>query len=319
MQSVLSGAFMDGFEDYASDGFPFRENLRAVKAAALLGGYRLSDKSGIYRAKGGAGKFEKISPEAWKQSIGKANRAAKALGASKAYFALIPDKSHYQDKWLPGFDLDQAQALLSSSLEIEEINISNALSQLSFYKTDLHWDQSRIEGVAKALGEKMGFGWDGGALGEPEKLGEFLGVYAGQLALPLASDEMSVFRRGALENARAYYFRPETLSWEEGDIYDPGQLGGIDPYNVFLGGPQPLVRLENENIEGTRELVLVRDSFGSSLAPLLAPYYRRITLVDLRYVSMRALFDYIEVPEGSDALFLFSSQLLNSPTTLLAE
>ena len=34
-----------------------------------------------------------------------------------------------------------------------------------------------------------------------------------------------------------------------------------------------------------KELVIFRDSFGSSLSPLLVKYYKKITLIDNRYIS----------------------------------
>ena len=38
-----------------------------------------------------------------------------------------------------------------------------------------------------------------------------------------------------------------------------------------------------------KKLLLFRDSFGGSIAPLLAEYYEEVTLVDLRYVSLRRM------------------------------
>ena len=53
-----------------------------------------------------------------------------------------------------------------------------------------------------------------------------------------------------------------------------------------------------------KNLILFRDSYGSSLAPLLASGYRTITLVDLRYLSSDQLDQYIDF-EDQDVLFLY--------------
>ena len=66
-----------------------------------------------------------------------------------------------------------------------------------------------------------------------------------------------------------------------GPIFDRQALAGEDGYSVFLGGNQPLVTLINPNGQG--HLVVVRDSYGSCLAPFLAEGYAKVTLVDLRY------------------------------------
>jgi hypothetical protein len=79
-----------------------------------------------------------------------------------------------------------------------------------------------------------------------------------------------------------------------------------------------LIILENENSGTDRELYLFRDSFSSSLAPLLAGAYSKAAIIDLRYIDMRTLARFIDFKPGSDALFLYSAQILNNPDMLLA-
>ena len=57
----------------------------------------------------------------------------------------------------------------------------------------------------------------------------------------------------------------------------------------FLGGSKSLISIENPNAKTDRELVMFRDSFGSSIAPLLAEDYAKITLVDIRYLPVSGL------------------------------
>ena len=64
-----------------------------------------------------------------------------------------------------------------------------------------------------------------------------------------------------------------------------------------------------------RELIIFRDSFGSSLAPLLTEGYAKITLVDLRYMPAALLDKYVDF-HGQDVLFLYSTTLLNSAMVL---
>jgi hypothetical protein len=91
---------------------------------------------------------------------------------------------------------------------------------------------------------------------------------------------------------------------------------GKDPYEMFLSGTQPLLVIENPNAEAERELILFRDSFGSSLAPLLAEGYSKITVVDIRYVNSAFLGGLVDFSEKAgrevDVLFLYSTILLNS-------
>ena len=86
----------------------------------------------------------------------------------------------------------------------------------------------------------------------------------------------------------------------------------MDGYDVYLSGAQPVVSIECENAKTDRELVIFRDSYGSSIAPLFTGAYKKITLIDLRYIPSMLLGQFVEFGENQDALFLFSTSLLNS-------
>ena len=93
-------------------------------------------------------------------------------------------------------------------------------------------------------------------------------------------------------------------------MYDFTKQDAKDPYDIFLSGPQSLLRIENPNAATDRELVIFRDSFGSSLAPLLVQDYSAVTLIDIRYIQPQLLGRYVEF-EGKDILFMYSSLVLN--------
>lgn len=65
----------------------------------------------------------------------------------------------------------------------------------------------------------------------------------------------------------------------------------------------------------SKELVLFRDSFGSSIAPLLLEGYSKITLVDIRYIHPDYLEQYMDFTD-CDVLFLYSTLVLNNSDTL---
>ena len=84
---------------------------------------------------------------------------------------------------------------------------------------------------------------------------------------------------------------------------------------MFLSGSDALLTIENPNAATEKELVVFRDSFGSSLAPLLATGYAKITLVDLRYLQSDLLGNFIDF-ENQDVLFLYSTLVLNNTVTM---
>ncbi|MDR0571183.1 MAG: hypothetical protein LBG71_08255 [Clostridiales Family XIII bacterium] len=319
--SVSSGRFMKDFENFAADSFVFRDNLRAAHTAFILGVYLQSDKSGLYVGRFGAGKLEKIDETSVRQAAAKILKLASSIDDARLYYSFIPDKNVYAGRYMPGFDVERARLLLGDALAADPrltyVDVAGALSAADFYRTDLHWSQPRLGGVVSALGAGMGF--RGGLEGFTEEpVGLFQGVYSGQLALPLKPDLMSVMTDGPLHNATASYLDPQSQTFVPGDIYDFAAVSGRDPYDVFLKGVQPLIILENPDAPAERELYLFRDSFGSSLAPLLLAAYSKVVLIDLRYIDSRLLAEHAAISPGADVLFLYSSQILNSASVLLA-
>ena len=90
---------------------------------------------------------------------------------------------------------------------------------------------------------------------------------------------------------------------------------GKDPYEMFLSGSLSLITIENPNATTDKELVIFRDSFGSSIAPLLVEGYAKVTLVDIRYVASDLVGRFVDF-ENQDVLFLYSTLVLNNSVTL---
>ena len=94
-------------------------------------------------------------------------------------------------------------------------------------------------------------------------------------------------------------------------VYDMEEAYGKDPYEMFMSGSDALITVENPKSETDKELIIFRDSFTSSLSPLLVSGYKKITLVDIRYISSSMLGAFIDFGD-SDVLFIYSTMLLNN-------
>ena len=76
-----------------------------------------------------------------------------------------------------------------------------------------------------------------------------------------------------------------------------------------------VITIENPSAATDKELIVFRDSFGSSLSPLLVEGYAKVTVVDIRYISPVLLGNFIEF-HGQDVLFIYSSLVLNNSSTI---
>ena len=69
--------------------------------------------------------------------------------------------------------------------------------------------------------------------------------------------------------------------------------------------------IDNPELENDKKLIIFRDSFASSLTPLLISSYDEITLVDLRYIGTDYLEGIVDFKD-SDILFLYSDEVINN-------
>ena len=129
----------------------------------------------------------------------------------------------------------------------------------------------------------------------------------GQAALPLTADVLTYLSSPQTNAA--------TVSGAEFSgtlpVYTPNKPNSLDTYDVYLNGAQALLTITCPNTESTKELIIFRDSFASSLTPYFIGAYKTITLVDTRYINKALLEQYVDM-HGQDVLFLYSTTMLNS-------
>ena len=181
-----------------------------------------------------------------------------------------------------------------------------------YYTTDSHWKQEEIVDAAEYLANQMGTSIKADyKINEIEK--PFYGVYKGQTALNIPSDTIKYLTSYGIDNAIVTYY--DTGFPKEGDMYNMEKAVGKDPYEMFLSGSTPLVTIENPHVKTNKELIIFRDSFGSSLAPLLTQGYKKITVVDIRYIVSDYLGSFIDF-NNQDVLFIYSAVMLNNSSGL---
>jgi len=309
-KSILSGSFMTKFEEYTQDQFPFREGFRGLRAAYHLGILRQGDKDGIYFSRGSLVKLEyPLSGDSLQRGLNKFQSVYDtylAPHAGKIVFSVVPDKGYYlaQSSGRPAMDYDALFSACEALPWAEYVDLTDCLGEDSYYRTDTHWRQECLGPVAEKLCKAL----DAVAAEADPKVGseEFYGVYAGQAALPVKPDTLTLM--DSVTISRCVVNNLDT--GEKTAVYDLEKLQGRDPYEVFLSGSVSLLTVENPSAETDRKLIIFRDSFGSSLAPLLLESYRSVTLVDLRYLPSGMLGKYLDF-SGADVLFLYSTLVLN--------
>ena len=317
--TLLSAKFMSDFETYTLDQFPMRDTFRTLKSMTHYYVFGQKDNNGIYMQDGFAAKLEyPLNVSALDYALSRLNYVyetyLKEVG-SKVYMAVVPDKSFYlaEENGYPALNYDALFDRVAEKLPFaRQIDLTGTLTAQDYYRTDTHWRQEALLPVAQTVSNAMGLTAPKAENFTQTPVKEdFYGVYYGQAALPMASEPLYVMESELLSACQVYNYETDSYA----PVYDLEKLSGKDPYDVFLSGPQSLLRVENPKAVTDKELLIFRDSFGSSVAPLLVQDYKTVTLVDIRYLASQMLGKYLDF-HGQDVLFLYSTSVLNNGTTL---
>lgn len=313
-QRLSNGEFSKDFESYSTDQFANRDGWRSI--ASFVAKYIL-----LKLEDGGMSEIDNHLTKADSpENEDMMNHAAKQfnyiydtyLTDNKVYFSIVPDKNFVLPKDsgrptldYPGF-IDRMRSKVS---HMEYIDITDLLSADDYYYTDTHWRQEKITDIASRLAEAMGtkltHSYTENTLDVP-----FYGVYADQQGKKADPDTIKYLTNDTIENAKVTAVNDKGMLVKS-SVYNMEKAKGKDPYEMFLSGTMALVTMENPDAESDKELILFRDSYGSSIAPLFLSGYKKITLVDTRYIKSNILGNFVDF-KNADVLFLYSSTLLNN-------
>lgn len=340
-ESVMDQSFMDATEKYLLDHFPFRDGLRRAKAYFAYDVLQQKENNAIYVADGHAAKLEYPLNEASVERL-----AVKMTGLWRQYFpeqkvwyAVVPDKNYFlaEKNRYPSLDYERMIRLLSQELakntDFGYIDIISDLTIDDYYRTDTHWRQERILDVAHHIADAMGVGGTlnfskGDQAGFTEyEIKDFYGVYYGQAALPMEPDTIVYLTDEMIDEAYVWSLEENIGSGDHaGKIILPDETGAVlkpvyqleklgderslDQYDLFMGGASSLQVIKSPGAVTGKRLIIFRDSYASSLVPLLLGAYEEIVLIDLRYIDSARIGEYVDFTDA-DVLFLYNTSIVN--------
>lgn len=344
-EALLSGRFMSAFEEYCLDQFPFRDAFRGVKAMTSL----TLDNNGVYVVEDEIeGELcEVICDMDYPLNEDSLQYASKRFqnvydmylkdNHCQVYLSIIPDKNYFYGAENGYLSMDYGKLVDIMSEEnpnMTYIDIFPYLSAEDHYRTDIHWRQEKLADVADVLLDGMRQEIDSletevqgteeveqvtseeNATIQPQYRtmtveGDFYGVYYGQAALPIEPDTLQYLTNDTIEQMKVFDYQNNM----EIPVYDKEKIESDDPYELYVGGPISLATIENPMCDNGKNLIIFRDSFGSSIAPLLAQGYEKTTLIDIRYILPSMLERYVDF-QDADVLFLYSTPVLNHSDVL---
>ncbi len=308
---LLDPDFYSDLDTYMSDHLLWRDSF--IKYSSLANRYLFGfkDNHGVYSSDGYLFETAIEDDDSINDLIAKTNGLKDTyFKDQEVYFIAIPRKNDYTERYFP-LDLryDDIKDSLKDNLDMDYIDISDLLSLDSYYHTDIHWRQDKIEAVADYIVRSLG-----------DEYSEVEGTYK----------TINDFK-GSLYASSFYDVAPDQidyLTFDETDIsvydlekdayvgvYDEGAIGHPDMYDVFLDGPSAYIHIENKKAPSDQKLIIFRDSFASSLIPLMIDSYASIDVIDLRYFNS-SLLDTLELDQDAKVLFMYSLEFINKSGAL---
>ena len=304
----LDKDFTSNLDDYLLDQFVFRNKLINLNSFINRKVLNKIDNNDVYVV--GDNIYDKTYPLDEKQVTSFSKKVNYIIDNycenSNVYYSIIPDKSKflYDDKYLK-LDYKELYSSVINNVKGKYINVSSVLDISDYYKTDIHWKQENLSDVVKDLVTSMGkeykqidytkYTYD-----------NFYGASYSKSGTNIKPDVLTYLYNEDMKNISVKH-----LEYGDKNIYDTEKLTSLDSYDVFLSGASSYIEIENKNVTDDSKLILFRDSFASSIIPVLTPYYNKITVVDLRYMDFnyaKANLDF----DNSDVLYLYSTLIINN-------
>lgn len=313
ISKLFDGTFFTKFDKYTMDQFLQRDEFRRLKIGVEFNLLKKQNYNNIYKYNDYLiEQTYKLNEKSVVNIANKINQIKEMYLTSdnNICFSIIPDKNYFVNESNLKIDYNKLENIMLQHLsDIKYIKIFDMLELSDYYKTDTHWKQENLLKIANEIATKMNI--DVNTQYEKIKIGDFKGVYASQVPIKTENDEIYVLKNDVIEHCTVYNYENN----KQTEIYDMEKKNSLDKYEIYLSGATPLLTIENTKSTNKKELIVFRDSYASSLIPLLVQAYSKITVVDTRYMSPKIINNYIEFYD-QDILFIYSTLIINNSTSL---
>ena len=307
-KSLFDGTYFKKFDSYVTDQFVERDAFRKIKIDIELSTKGEYNNLYLYD--------DYIIEEIFPLNSNSINNLTNKINYikdtylndnSNIYYTIIPDKNYFVNNGNLKLDYNKLQDMMKSNLtNLNYINIFDKLTLDNYYKTDTHWKEEDLFNVANTIANQMNFDITNNN-NVVNTITTFKGSYAGRLSVTKDIDTIKTISNTSIDNSSVYNYETKKYT----DIYDYTKINSLDKYDIYLSGAVPIIDIINNNSSSDKELIVFRDSYGSSLIPLLIEGYKKITVIDIRYISSKILNKYIDFND-QDVLFMYSILTINN-------
>ena len=288
---LLSGEYMEQYEEYVNDQFVSRDTWIMLKTRMDLL-LQKKEINGVYLAERDYLIEQHLEESFEHENTNKKLELLKKLVEAypQTKFMLVPTADNILTEKLPAFApyFDQRAFLQQVKDTIGEAHVIDMFPVLEphakeeiYYRTDHHWTTLGAyygyEAFTKAY--KLPTRWY--LKGEMQTVTDaFLGTLQSKLNLSMEPEEIKIFPRTLETEVQITY----DFGKKSNSFYNDSFLQGKNKYGYFLDDNHAVVEIERESFS-EEVLFVIKDSYANTMIPLLAHHYRKIYVMDLRYFN----------------------------------
>lgn len=317
-EALLNGEYMNGIDEYINDQFVFRDHWISFKTMAERAMLK-PDINSVYFAKDDylIQKYDKsdISQEQAEKNKERlaefVQKYVEKLGKDRVNVMLVPTASEILKDKLPPFATGYDQGaymdeVIEALPEGTFIDVRNTLNQHKdeyiYYRTDHHWTALGAFYAYEQWAKDAGFT----PLSQDQfditlASDQFYGTLHSKVNVNVKPDEIYLYQIKKDMNYQLLY----NLTDEKDTLFDLSKLEGKDKYSVYMGGNNALVDIKTNNKNG-RRLLIMKDSYAHSFAPLAINHYEETFMIDFRYFNA-GVEEFVEENQITDVLILYNT------------
>lgn len=304
-ESYKNEKFMNGFDTWLSDRFFGREEWIVMKNSVdkALG---KTENNGVFVKNDMMMQIWKGCDEnVYSKNLNAINNFIDNNSQIPCYFMLVPNAQEmYQENLPPFVEVGSQKEFMDRfysdlNKNAKKIDVYSSLKENKdsyiFYRTDHHWTSYGAFLAYTAAAKELGYNSTGYDDFNIEHASDnFQGtLFSKTLDFSVTPDTMdyytlkdnepqvkvSVFKEYNTETGKIDYDEYNSLYFRE-------FLDVKDKYSSFLGQNSPLVTVENPQAKTDKSLLVIKDSYAHCLVPFLSKEYKKVTMIDLRYINM---------------------------------
>ena len=327
-KAVMDGKWTKDFANYVQDQIPLRNGWIGLYAYFTHGAGQ-NGTDGVYA---GADGYLMQTPTAENERNLRSNLRYLSAFAEKTqlpvYLLPVPQTGYVLDDKLPRrhkpYTDDALMAQIADQtadsmtlVDVRDVFRSNRDDTQLYYRTDHHWTSSGAFLAANAFLQAADRPVLSAAQFAPEDAAGFCGTtYAKSGLWRNPADTLSMWHIRGAQTAVTVSDLGKPDGTHADDVFFREHLIQYDMYPVFLNGNHSFTHIVNDTApDGT--LLLLKDSFGNTLATELAAAYREIWMVDMRYCRTQSVSEWIADKHVDTVLVNYGMDSLVHDTNIL--